>query len=169
MANSLKYGRTLAIRKDTTTHNPHFPHAITSPVVLPSVYPIPDPRPTTCLQQILPWSSLFYLPHFVTHIHPQHLTQLSVLTRSFCLHSLVCTHPCHLTQLPRVFHFQPHPQHNATLFSTLAYALLLPTRTYLFFFIQLIVLDSLSPEDGGSKIHNVSTYLHHHSITFQKK
>jgi len=93
--------------KDTQhTHNPHFPLVITSPVVLPSVYHMPDPQSITCLQHILPWSSLFYLPHFVTHIHPHHLTQLSVLILSCCLYILVCTHPCNLAQLPSVFHLQ---------------------------------------------------------------
>ena len=138
MANSLKYGRTLAIRTHNTTHNPHFPHVITSPVVLPSVYHIPDPPPITCLQHILPWSSFFYLPHFVTHSHPHHLTQLSVLILSCCLHILVCTHPCHLAQLPSVFHLQqPSTTQchslNASLFPASTYSLLFPTLTYLFF------------------------------------
>jgi len=78
---------------------------------------------TSQIPHTSPVSNTFYLGyHFSipqtlshTHIHPLHLTQLSVLTLSCCLHILVCTHPCHLAQLPHVFYLQPQPQHNATL------------------------------------------------------
>jgi len=116
MANSLKYGRTLTIRTDNTTHNPHLPHAITTPCGPSQCLP----HPRSPIHHLCPTHSTLVITFLSptlchTHIHPLHLTQLSVLTLSCCLHILVCTHPCHLAQLPHVFHLQPQPQHNATL------------------------------------------------------
>jgi hypothetical protein len=161
MANSLKYGRTLTIRTDNTTHNPHYPQCHYIPCG-PSQC-LPHPRsPTHHLSPIHSTLVITFLSPTLCHTHPP-----SSSHSTFCPHTLLLpSHsnvhpslsPC--TTIPCVPPSAPSTAQchslTASLFPTLTYSLFLPTLTH-FFFIQLLFSDSFSSEDGGSKIlQNVS-------------